>query len=100
MLFVLRIFSANSKSCIAISGLGSHAYGSFKERGDQHMWLRGSLPHDIPGLHVLIYGYDTHLHNSKSFQDLEAISTSFRTALRAIRRQPNVSCTKEKIVFS
>jgi hypothetical protein len=61
------------------------------------MWLRDSLPHDIPGLRVLIYGYDTHLHNSESFQDLEAISSSFRTALRAIRKQPNVSSAKREI---
>ncbi|KAL7917793.1 hypothetical protein ACQKWADRAFT_273841 [Trichoderma austrokoningii] len=38
---------------IAVSGLGSlgslgsHAFGSFKERQGSHMWLRDSLAHDI-----------------------------------------------------
>ncbi|KAM3431903.1 hypothetical protein NHJ13734_007093 [Beauveria thailandica] len=32
---------------IALSGLGGHAFGSFKERGGSHMWLRDSLPYDI-----------------------------------------------------
>ena len=49
--------SANSSSCITISGLGGHAYGSFKEKKGDHMWLRDSLPHHIPGLHVFINGY-------------------------------------------
>jgi len=64
------------------------------------MWLRDSLPHDVLGLRVLIYGYDTRLPDSKSSQGLEAISSSFRTALRAIRRQSNVSNTNgEKCVI-
>lgn len=55
------------------------------------MWLRDSLPRDIPGLRVLIYGYSSELSGSTSFQDLEAISTGFRTLLGAVRRQVNVS---------
>ncbi|KAL9111951.1 MAG: hypothetical protein Q9187_007849, partial [Circinaria calcarea] len=76
---------------IAISGLGSNAYGSFVERGGTHMWLAGSLPYDIPGIRVLTYGYDSHLHNSDSFQDLEAISSSFRTNIGTIRPKVDVS---------
>ncbi|KAM3509182.1 hypothetical protein MY11210_006437 [Beauveria gryllotalpidicola] len=32
---------------IAVSGLGGHAFGSFKERGGSNMWLRDSLPYEI-----------------------------------------------------
>ncbi|KAF5235110.1 hypothetical protein FAUST_7282 [Fusarium austroamericanum] len=32
---------------IAISGLRGHAFGSFKERDGDHMWLRDSLPYDL-----------------------------------------------------
>ncbi|PTB38488.1 hypothetical protein M441DRAFT_71921 [Trichoderma asperellum CBS 433.97] len=32
---------------IALSGLGGHAFGSFKERGGSYMWLRDSLLHDL-----------------------------------------------------
>jgi hypothetical protein len=45
-------------SLVAISGLGSHAFGSFKERGCQHMWLRDALLIDLQGVRVLIYGID------------------------------------------
>ena len=55
------------------------------------MWLRDSLPHDLKTVQVLIYGYDSHLANSNSFQDLGAIANSFSSALRAIRYQANVS---------
>lgn len=76
---------AENSSCIAITGLGGHAFGSFKERGGSHMWLRDSLPHDLPGARILIYGYDSHLVGSQSFQDMEALATQFRTHIAAIR---------------
>lgn len=55
------------------------------------MWLRDSLPHDIPGVRVFTYGYPSELSGSTSFQDLEAISTTFRNNLKAVRRQEIVS---------
>lgn len=91
--------SANSSSCIAISGLGGHAYGSFKEKKGDHMWLRDSLPHHIPGLRVFIYGYPSRIYQSDSLLELEGISTSFRIALRALRHPDNVSLTNESCAF-
>jgi protein SERAC1 len=81
---------AEDSSCIAITGLGGHAFGSFKEKGGQHMWLRDSLPYDLPGVRILVYGYDSHLVGSPSFQGLEALATEFRTQIAAIRRTTNV----------
>jgi hypothetical protein len=78
---------ADSLSCVAISGLGGHAFGSFKERGGSHMWLRDSLPIDIPGTRIIIYGYDTQLHGSHTFQDLEALATSLRVHLLGLSTQ-------------
>jgi hypothetical protein len=75
-------------SCVAIPGLGGHAFGSFTERGGKHMWLRDSLPAVLHGTRVLIYGYDTIIAGSQSFQDLEALASAFRRALGRIRRQP------------
>ncbi len=37
----------DSFSIIAISGLGGHAFGSFKERGGEYMWLQDCLPYDL-----------------------------------------------------
>ena len=73
------------RSCIAISGLGGHAFGSFKERGGYHMWLRDSLPHDLPGARILIYGYDSRLEDSQSFQNVTTLAGQFRNQIQAIR---------------
>lgn len=73
---------------MAISGLGGHAFGSFKERNGQHMWLRDSLPYhlrwehtDRPMARVMIYGYESTVANSSSMQNLEDLATSFREDL-------------------
>lgn len=50
------------------------------------MWLRDRLPQDVPQLRSLIYGYDTKLFKSHSFQDLDDIASSFNTGLREARR--------------
>jgi hypothetical protein len=55
------------------------------------MWLRDSLPSDLPGVRILVYGYETHLVNSQSFQNMEALATAFRTHIAAIRSETNVS---------
>ncbi|KFY62216.1 hypothetical protein V497_02506 [Pseudogymnoascus sp. VKM F-4516 (FW-969)] len=85
---VLRSFSKLEEhkiDIIAISGLGGHAFGSFKARDGQHMWLCDSLPRDLPGAQIMIYGYDTQLHGSKSFQDLESLASSLRASIAAQR---------------
>ncbi|KAK8143430.1 hypothetical protein G3M48_007254 [Beauveria asiatica] len=73
---------------IALSGLGGHAFGSFKERGGSHMWLRDSLPYDItdkatkkPMARVIIYGYPSTIANSTNVQHINDITTSFITSL-------------------
>ncbi|KAK1244211.1 hypothetical protein MKX08_002349 [Trichoderma sp. CBMAI-0020] len=75
---------------MAISG---HAFGSFKERGGEHMWLRDALPYDITGeddkpdvpiSRIMIHGYKCSLQDSNSFQNLEDIGTSFHSSLRSI----------------
>lgn len=81
-------------SIIAISGLGGHAFGSFKERGGEHMWLRDALPYDITGedgdkpdvpiSRIMIHGYESSLQDSDNFQNLEDIGTSFHSSLRSI----------------
>ena len=55
------------------------------------MWLRDSLPDDLPGARILIYGYDTELQKSQSFQSLRNLANQFRNDLRAIRGKATVS---------
>jgi hypothetical protein len=88
----LGVYFSNCSSIIALTGLGSaHAFYSFKERNGNHMWLRDDLPFDFPQARIFTYGYDTKLVDSQSFQDLESIASTFRTALKAIRPDNVVS---------
>ena len=69
-------------SCLAISGLGSHAFGSWKDRRSSYMWLRDALPQYLPNARVLIYGYDSKLAGSYSFQNLSDVGSRLRASLR------------------
>ena len=69
-------------SCIAISGLGSHAFGSWKDRQSHFMWLRDALPYEVPGARIFTYGYDTRLAQSNSFQNLEDVALTFCASLK------------------
>ncbi|KAK1237949.1 hypothetical protein MKX08_002528 [Trichoderma sp. CBMAI-0020] len=73
---------------IAVSGLGSHAFGSFKERKGSHMWLRDSLAHDITNMRILIYGYDTQMDGSTSFANLDDLANEFQERIKSIRSYP------------
>ena len=72
-------------SFIAVSGLSSHPFGSWKERGGTFMWLRDSLAANPKGARVLLYGYDTTLVRSESFQDIDDISSKFALAVKQLR---------------
>lgn len=72
-----------SDSCIAISGLGSHPFGSWQHRahGPAFMWLRDGLPKDLPGVRTIIYGYDSHVVGSSSFQRIYDLSRNLINGL-------------------
>lgn len=76
--------------CVAVCGLGGHAFGSFKEKGTSYMWLRDSLPKDLPNLRVLLYGYESGLEESDSNQNVTVIADSFVGDLRVLRPPPKV----------
>lgn len=61
------------------------------------MWLRDTLPGSLPGARVVIYGYDAKLQNSKSFQDLEALASNFRSHLAALSHP--VSSIHKPMIF-
>ncbi len=63
------------------------------------MWLRDSLPTDLKGVRVLVYGYDTKLAESKSFQDLEALASTFRRLLLLVRRNSTVELSSRPRFF-
>lgn len=55
------------------------------------MWLRDSLPFDLSGVQIMIYGCDTQLQGSQAFQDLEALASTLRSDLEAMRGANSVS---------
>ncbi|KFA68739.1 hypothetical protein S40285_09143, partial [Stachybotrys chlorohalonatus IBT 40285] len=79
-------------SVIALTGLGGHAFGSFKERSTDYMWIRDALTYDLTVGHaetsgigrVMIYGYGSAVEGSNSFQNIEDLATSFRDSLLAL----------------
>ncbi|KAK2598196.1 hypothetical protein QQS21_005673 [Conoideocrella luteorostrata] len=80
---------------IAISGLGGHAFGSFKERGGEYMWLRDALPHDLhsegtnrPMARLITYGYESAVADSQSIQNLEDLATAFHSSLLPLASSP------------
>lgn len=62
------------------------------------MWLRDQLPHDFPTIRVLIYGYDTKLLKSESFQTIDDLALSFIEQLKSIGKSRTF--TKPLLVFA
>jgi hypothetical protein len=60
-------------SLVAISGLGSHAWGSFKKRGETSMWLADKLPRNWSQARIMIYGYRSPIMGSRSRQTLRIL---------------------------
>jgi hypothetical protein len=50
------------------------------------MWLRDCLPYDLEHTRVLLYGYDTGLVDSKSFQNIDDIAAAFTESITSIRK--------------
>ena len=53
------------------------------------MWLRDSLPQDLESAQIYLYGYDSHLSNSRSFQGIVALATTLRQRLQRLRVSEN-----------
>lgn len=75
-------------SIVAVSGLGSHAFGSFKERGGDHMWLRDALPRRLVGkkgrrpmARVMIFGYSSRVADSTSMQNIDDLGKKLRNRI-------------------
>lgn len=98
-----EIFSLNRltvcapASVIAISGLGGHSLGSFKQRHGEHMWLRDSLPRHItdeatsqPMARIMTYGYESRLQDSESMQNIEDLATAFHSSILPLVSSPRM----------
>ena len=83
-------------SVIAITGLGGHAFGSWRSHFsteyplDRPMWLRDFLPQRFPDARVMTYGYDSSLRESNG-ANITDYRRGFIQCLRNSRRQCPVS---------
>ncbi|KAB8527785.1 hypothetical protein FH972_025437 [Carpinus fangiana] len=77
----------NSFDCVAISGLASHPFGSWRSRHDrEYMWLRDQLPDDFPGVRTITYGFENPLTAHESFQTIDDLAASLVLRLRIVGR--------------
>ena len=83
-------------SVIAITGLGGHAFGSWRGRFsterplDRPMWLRDFLPQRFPNARVMTYGYGISLMESNG-ANITDYRRGFIQCLLNSRRQYPVS---------
>jgi hypothetical protein len=63
------------------------------------MWLRDSLPNDLPKTRILIYGYDTRLENSTSFQCIDDLGIDLRSSINNIRNYTSVRKTGSYVLL-
>ncbi|KAA8899139.1 hypothetical protein FN846DRAFT_960911 [Sphaerosporella brunnea] len=85
---------------IAITGLGGHAYGSWRSRTmtersvDRPMWLRDFLPVEIVGIRIMTYGYDSSLRNPNGSN-----LTDYRRNFIECLQNSRGNCPKRPIIF-
>ena len=62
------------------------------------MWLRDRLPHDLKHVRSIIYGYDSRLVQSESFQGIDDIAITFIAQLKSIGR--SLKAAKPAVVLA
>jgi len=85
----------NQIDCIIVSGLSSHSFGSWKQRGGHFMWLVDDGDAFPSNVRALLYGYDSTLFGSASFQDIEDIGARLAAQLRGIRPKAGKSSSHD-----
>ncbi|KAM0168180.1 hypothetical protein ACHAPF_011256 [Botrytis cinerea] len=86
-----------SVDIIFIPGLGSHPIGSFKAKYKDYVWIRDSLPKDIPSARVLVYGYDTSILDGNAKHSIPDLAKEFLSSINAFRTATKTS--QRPIVF-
>lgn len=71
-------------SLIALSGLNGHAFGSFKAKGLDFMWIRDALAAEFPGCRLFIYGYDTTMVHSTSHQSILDLGSQLASSVEGL----------------
>ncbi|KAF7718620.1 Uncharacterized protein PECH_006351 [Penicillium ucsense] len=74
----------------AVAGLGGHAWGSFKHKGEAQsfMWVLDGLREKFPTARLMTYGSKTKLDGNESTQTLEDLGKLLRDEMRSVTRRP------------
>jgi hypothetical protein len=73
-------------SIFAVSGVGGHAYGSWKSPIDEsQMWLRDFLPKRLPKVRTFTFGYEAKLVDSTSDSSLSEYSKQLLLSIQSAR---------------
>lgn len=79
-----------SGSIIAIEGLGTNPFGTFRSPEGDGMWLRDFLPDVFPDSRILLYGYDSKVPGSKSSQSVPEIAGTCKNFVMNFRELTEV----------
>ncbi|KAK8057252.1 hypothetical protein PG996_011189 [Apiospora saccharicola] len=66
---------------VAISGLNGNAYGSFKERNQDYMWLIDTLPRSLPRARISLFGYLSDYSDAVSHLSLQELGNSLHKSV-------------------
>jgi hypothetical protein len=81
-----KMLIRNVSSVIALSGLSSHAFGSWKSPHASHiMWLRDVLRLDFPNFRILTWGYDSDLKDPTNTNSITDFSRGLLNAVHSAR---------------
>ncbi len=84
-------------SILSVPGLGSHPIDAFKEKNGDHVWIRDSLPKDIPSARILVYGYDTTTRDADDKYSISDLAMAFLDSVTAFRAATKVFITVNHI---
>ncbi|KAI5793179.1 hypothetical protein EDC01DRAFT_655496 [Geopyxis carbonaria] len=85
---------------VAVSGLSSHAFGSWRSREQYHMmWLRDILPLDFPNFRVFIWGYDSDLNKSTATSSISDFSKRLLLSVYGARCEGEENDIHRPIIF-
>ncbi|KAI0900539.1 hypothetical protein F4806DRAFT_159869 [Annulohypoxylon nitens] len=70
---------------IAIEGLGTNPFGTFRSPQSDDMWLRDYLPEKFKSCRILLYGYDSKVADSKTNQSVQEIAATCKNDLLEFR---------------
>jgi hypothetical protein len=77
-----------------VHGLAGNAFGSWRSRTENSLWLRDFLPEMVPSARILVYGYDTKLEGSNSITSIIDLSKALLQQVKTVREDSMVLPSK------